>query len=168
MPKKIDWKAIEKAYRSSDDSPAALALRFGVSKRSIEIKAEQEGWKASREAKTIVTASRSVNDSDPTPHRNPPARRSRGSGDIDELEIVEEAIVYLSMLLGGMSGGSEDRPIDTRGIGGVAGAMVKLLEYRRKNLKPATAADVANLAIALNIPPHEFVAELKRAWQLRA
>lgn len=141
MPKKIDWKAIEKAYRSSDDSPAALALRFGVSKRSIEIKAEQEGWKASREAKTIVTASRSVNDSDPTPHRNPPARRSRGSGDIDELEIVEEAIVYLSMLLGGMSGGSEDRPIgytrhwrSGRGNGQIAGVSTQKLEacYSRR------------------------------------
>lgn len=150
---------------------AAAAQRLGVASRTVERWAAQDGWGAQKKAQKVVSIgeAKRAKPSEQAKHQNPPSIRRRQLGEeIDETEIVEGAITSLSLLLGGMGAGYNDRPIDTRGIGGVAGALCKLLEYRRKHLRPATAAEVAEMAIALGIPPQEFVAELKRQWQLRA
>ena len=167
MSKRIDWAAIEKAYHSTNDSPAKLALQFGVSKRSIEIKAEKDGWKAKRAARQA--AQKSDSDYDPRSGTAPRIRQPRTK--IDELLIVENAIVSLDSLLYSMCGGNGEegasKGIDTRGVGGVAGALVRLLEYRRK-VEPPTAAELAEIAISLNIRPDEFLTALREAWRLRA
>jgi len=59
--------------------------------------------------------------------------------------------------------GSEDE----RSLGGLAGGLVRLLEYRRK-ISPPTAALLAEMVLALGISPTEFVRELRDKWQLKA
>lgn len=170
MPKRIDWEAIEQAYLNSSDTLEQVAAQFGVSERAIKGKASEGKWVARRKARNVIPIGEAKSktpppNAEPAPTYRPVRVRQRG--EIDELEIVEGAIVSLDLLLSGMSSAGEERPIDTRGIGTTAGALVKLLEYRRK-IQPKTAAEVADMAIALGIPPAEFVQELKRAWQLRA
>lgn len=147
MPKKIDWKAIEKAYRNSNDSPAKLAIQFGVSKRSIELKVDAEGWKAERETKVMKV---------PPPENAP--RRSRGR--VDELELVDNALHTIDRVL---SGGDTD----AKGLGTCASALCRLIEMRLK-LQPRTAADLAELAIGLGMSPGDFARELRIAWEKRA
>lgn len=163
---------VKQAYLSSTDSLVVIAAQFGVGERTVEGWSKDGGWDALKKAQKVVPIGQPRASSKPSsstridePVRVRP-RRQRG--DIDELEIVENAIVNLDLLIAGMGGMSDDgRPVDTRGIGTTAGALVKLLEYRRK-IQPPTAAELAEQMITLGIPPHEFVAELKRQWQVRA
>lgn len=169
----------EEAKRLSVDkgmTQEAIAQHFNVSVRTIERWASQDGWGARKKAQKVVSIGEAksktqplppnpVNTTLPTPTREPVRVRRRDRGEIDELEIVEGAIVNLDLLLSSMSSASgDDRPIDTRGIGTTAGALVKLLEYRRK-IQPPTAADLAEQILALGITPNELVAELKARWQ---
>jgi transposase-like protein len=172
-------KQVEQAYLNSNDSLAAIAAHFSIGQRTVEGWASDGGWDALRKtqkvvpigearAKTQNAKPQSVNRPSPTPEDYPPIRSRRRAGQIDELEVVESAIVNLDLLLGGMCGmSSDDRVIDTRGIGGVAGALCKLIELRLK-LKPRTAAEVAEMAIALGVRPNEFMQALAEAWKLRA
>lgn len=124
---------------------AAIATHLGVSTRTVERWAKADGWTGQKKAHKVVPI-KAVSSAPTVP--------------IDEKRIVDNAIRSLDNLLA-----SSDT--DTRGIGGIAGALVKLLEYRRK-IEPPTAAEVVEQAIAIGIPPQEFVAELKKQWQLRA
>lgn len=160
---------------------AAIAQQLSVSTRTIERWASEDGWGARKKAQSKVVL---ISEAKPKPqpslqaapastHSNPPSTRPRRQrGEIDELEIVEGAIANLSLLLGDTDRDCMEneygrvKPIDTRGIGGIAGALVRLLEYRRK-IQPPTAADLAEQVIALGISPSEFVAELKQRWQLQ-
>jgi hypothetical protein len=45
---------------------------------------------------------------------------------------------------------------DTRGIGGIATGLCRLIELRNK-LVPKSAAELADMAIALDISPQEFI-----------
>lgn len=172
----LDPRRIEAKKLSLEQglTQAAIAQRLGVSQRTVERWASEDGWGARKKAQAKVI---SINEaksqpSQPPPastHNNPPSVRPRRQrGEVDELEIVEDAIENLATLLGcsGMSDGS-DRPIDTRGIGGIAGALVKLLEYRRK-IQPPTAAELAEQAIAMGVSPDQFMQALRDAWRLRA
>jgi hypothetical protein len=146
----------------------AIALHFNMSTRTIERWAAQDGWGARKQAQKVVAIGSSRKQTSPTPGDEPVSpkpRRQRGA--IDEMEIIESAIVSLDALLSSMGGLSGDDRIDTRGIGGTASALVKLLEYRRK-IQPPTAAELADLVIELGISPTEFVAELKQKWLQRA
>lgn len=134
-----------------------IAHHLQVSTRTIERWASQDGWGARKQARKVVAIA-PRKQSSPTPGDEPAPRPRRKRGEIDELEIVENAIVNLDSMLNSMAGHGM---IDTRGIGGTAGALVKLLEYRRK-LQPPTAAELAEQMIALGIPPAEVVSELKR------
>jgi len=61
--------------------------------------------------------------------------------------------------LAGALAGTED----VRSMGGLAGGLVKLLEYRRK-VSPPTAAELAETMFDLGYSPAELVAELKAKW----
>lgn len=164
MPKQIDWEAIRKYWQQTGASSQAIADQFGVSKRSVDERLPKwrETEKSAQKVVPIAEAkakAKSVN-TDPTPYRNPPSVR-RQKSQVDEVEIVENAIVSLDSLLSCCS------PEDTRGVGGIAGALVKLLEYRRK-IQPPTAAELAEQAIALDLRPDEFMQALRDAWRLRA
>lgn len=157
------------AYINGSDSLAIVAGRFGIGERTIEMWSKDGGWEALKRANNVVPIGEAKSkQAKPINSQPAPVRVRTRRAEIDELDIVEGAIESLSGLLTGMTLGGEDRPIDTRGVGGVAGALVKLLEYRRARLKPATAAEVAEMAIGLGISPQEFIAELKVKWAQRA
>lgn len=150
MPKKIDWEEIKKAYLEGAESYASLAMRFGVGKSTIEARASTEGWAALKKQGKA-----------PVPPQKSQIRTRAIQGDtLDEVEIIEGAISSLSAIL---VGGIED----TRGIGSIAGGLCKLIELRNK-LVPKTAADLADMAIELNISPKDFIRALSDKWQERA
>lgn len=157
---------VKQAYIGSRDSLATIAARFGVGQRTVEGWASDGGWDGLRKAQKVVAIAPRKQAS-PTPGDEPAPRPRRKRGEIDELEIVENAIVNLDLMLNSMGSMSENGMLDTRGIGGTAGALVKLLEYRRR-IQPPTAAELAELVISLDISPAEFVAELKQKWLQRA
>jgi transposase-like protein len=170
-----DQQQAKKLYLDDGLTMDAIAQKLGVSRRTVErwSASDPEGkWTDLKLAQKVVSFVRpdSAEHSRPVERRDEPVkvRPRRQRGQVDELEIVESAIVNLDLLLGCMCGASgDDRPVDTRGVGTTAGALVKLLEYRRK-VQPPTAAELAEQVLALNINPAEFAQELKRAWQLRA
>ncbi|MBD3882159.1 LysM peptidoglycan-binding domain-containing protein [Phormidium tenue FACHB-886] len=156
-----DRSVVKAEYLKSNDSMEAIAKRFGISERTLIrwSKADPEGeWTVLRKAKTIVSAPKLQVIDGELPARENRVRRSRGT--IDELEIIELAISDLSATLA--SGET-----DSRSLGSIAGALVRLLEYRRK-IQPATAAELAELVLSLGISPTEFVSELKQRWQQSA
>jgi len=138
----------------------AIAAHFGVSLRTIERWASDGAWTAQKKGGKVVSI-----ESKPKPRRDEPGvvRSRRSPGELDELEIVEGAIASLAAALEGDGEGK----IDARSMGGIAGGLVKLLEYRRK-VQPQTAAEVVELAIGLGISPNEFIDQLEVAWQRRA
>lgn len=173
-------ETVKQEYLSTAKSLAALAGQFGVGKRTIEGWCSEGHWADKRKAQKVISIDEAksktqppkpkpVNTATPTPNREPIRARSlRRRGEIDEFQIVEDAIDCLSGLLIGMSAGPEDnRQIDTRGIGGTAGALVKLLEYRRK-IAPPTAREMAEQVLMLGIDPKEFARELRERWLQRA
>ncbi len=157
MPKEIDdkvWEEIKTAYLAGGETYASLALRFGIGKSTIEAKAACDKWKDLKKAKAItpppvVTTS--------TPLYSRPRRQPQ---ELDEVEIINDAIASLSAII---SSGMED----TRGIGGIATGLCRLIELRNK-LVPKTAADLADMAIALDISPTEFISALRDKWQKKA
>lgn len=170
MPKHIDWKTIEAAYLNSGHSLEEIAAQFGVSERAIKGKAAEGSWSARRKAQKVVPIgeAKKLQPQPESTHDRPRTRQQRERQQIDEVAILESAIVSLDLVLAGMSGGGmDDRPIDTRGIGSVAGALVKLLEYRRK-IEPPTVAALAEMAIELGVSPTEFMKALSENWQQRA
>jgi hypothetical protein len=156
MPKKIDWEPIKQHYLSSDESLAAVAMRFGVSKRAIEDKSAEGGWEALKTAGTVAEVETETEERSPEPVRRPTKRRS---GRIDEVDEIDHAITQLS---GWIGGGAEPKSLE-----GCASALAKLIELRRK-LVPLTAAELAEQVINQGISPVEFVRELKEQWQQRA
>lgn len=147
----------EKIYKEEGISQAAIAKRLGISTRTVERWASADGWgpKVAERRKVVQFEKPAHPYSKEEKAKRPP---SKG---INELELVETAIIDISVKLNTSEGG------DTRGIGSMAGAMVRLLEYRRK-IKPPTAAELAEQALDLGITPAEFAKQLREAWQARA
>ncbi|MBE9178615.1 helix-turn-helix domain-containing protein [Oculatella sp. LEGE 06141] len=152
-------KQVAKQALLAGETIASIAQRLGVSRRTIERWADDGNW---REQKVISINAKPKQSGilDSSPKKEPAPRRQRGGGDIDELEIIDLAISDLSATL---SGGETD----ARSLGSIAGALVRLLEYRRK-VMPKSAADLADMAIALDISPREFILTLQEKWQERA
>ena len=139
----------------------AIADHFGVSRRTVNRWAVAGRWADEREVKSanvvsVEFGSREGVDTPPTPSARS-GRRLRQ----DERSIVEGAIEDLADAM------NIAKSEDLRALGGLAGALVRLLEYRRR-LVPPTAAELAEQAIALGIPPHEFIRELKEKWSAQA
>lgn len=150
------WNKAKDAYVAGTESLAAIALKFGISKRAVEKRASDEGWAALRQAQQGVQPKTTVR---ATPAPLPPRPRHQPQG-LDEVEIIDTAIASLSAIL---SGGMED----TRGIGGIATGLCRLIELRNK-LVPKTAADLADMAISLDISPADFIRALNDQWQKKA
>lgn len=148
----------ERLYVSKNWTMEAIAQKFSVNRRTIERWAKDKDWSAKKRANNVV----SIHQERPVSDEPPIARVRRKADDIDELEIVTLALIDLSADLS-MGGGE----VDIRGKAAVAGALCKLIELRLK-LKPRTAAEVADMAIALGLKPHEFANELRQRWQSRA
>ncbi len=151
-PRKIKAKAALLA----GETIASIASGLGVNRRTIERWADEGGWRELKQAEKVVSINKPRIDE---PAKVRPKRPSRGQ--IDELDLIETALCDVSSA---MSTASSE---DLRSLGGLATALVKLLEYRRK-VQPPTVAELAEQMIGLNVPPNEIVAELKRQWQLRA
>jgi hypothetical protein len=144
---------------------SAIATRFEMSRRQVGRWANAGGWREEKEAlgKSNVVPMQKPN-AKPQTTTAPPTRSKRKASEIDELEIVELAIADLSAAMYAASNGEG---IDVRALGGLAGGLVRLLEHRRK-ICPPTAAELAEMALALDMTPAEIVAELKAKWQQRA
>jgi transposase-like protein len=149
---------------------AAIARRFEMSRRQIERWAEAGNWREEKKAlgKTNVVPMQKPN-AKPQTTTAPPTRSKRKASEIDELEIVELAIADLSAAMYAASKSSDDngKGIDVRALGGLAGGLVRLLEYRRK-ICPPTAAELAELAIALGCSPETFMQALHETWRKQA
>jgi hypothetical protein len=148
---------------------AAIATRFEMSRRQIERWAKAGNWREAKEAlgKTNVVPMQKPKAVVQT--TAPPMRSKRKASEIDELQIVELAIADLSAAMYAASNSSDDngKGIDVRALGGLAGGLVRLLEYRRK-ICPPTAAELAELAIAIGYSPETFMQALHEAWRRQA
>ncbi|RCJ20162.1 hypothetical protein A6S26_05420 [Nostoc sp. ATCC 43529] len=153
------WSDAKDAYVTGTDSLAAIAMRFGISKRAVEKRSSEESWLASRQAHQAQNSVQAKPAARSAPLPPPNAQRRQAQG-IDEIEIIDCAIASLSCIL---AGGGED----TRGIGGIATGLCRLIELRNK-LVPKTAADLADMAISLDISPQEFIRALNDQWQKKA
>ena len=151
MPKIIDWEEIRKYWQQTGASSSAIASQFGVSKRSVDDRIPQ--WRTTEKPTSNVVQLQ------PKPVQNKRVNfRHREMEGINDVEIIESAIADLHATLPG----AEDKS-----KGGIAGAIARLIELKRK-LIPETVADLVERAIELDIGPEEFLAELKNAWQRRA
>jgi hypothetical protein len=155
VPKQIDWEEIRKYWQTTGASSQAIADHFGVSKRAVDDRLPQ--WRSTEKSPKVVTLQARSESRQPTTH--PPIRRRIPKGQIDKLEILEDAIAQLSATLSG--------DVDPRSMGSIAGGLIKLMEYHDKK-QPLTAAEVVDLAIEVGVTPQQFVDELKAAWQQRA
>lgn len=146
----------KKIFEEENLTQAAIAKRLGVATRTVERWASADGWgRKVAERKKVVQFEKPAH-----PYaKKTSAREPRQA--IDPIELVETAIIDVSVALNVSQGG------DTRGIGSMANALVNLLKFRRE-LCPPTAAELAEQAIALGIPPAEFARELREKWQARA
>ncbi|MEH2393894.1 MAG: hypothetical protein V7K21_20245 [Nostoc sp.] len=151
MPKKIDWEEIRKYWQQTGASSNAIADHFGVSKRSVDDRIPQ--WRTTEKPASNVIQLQ------PKPKaQNPRLDFRRHDGEpIDDLFAVEAAITHLHDSLPAALDQSK---------GGIAGAIARLIELKRK-LKPETVADLVERAIELDISPEEFLTELNNAWQRR-
>ena len=149
MPKKIDWEEIRKYWQQNAASSTAIADHFGVSKRSVDDRIPQ--WRTTEKPASNVIQLQ------PKPKvQNPRLDFRRGDGEpIDDLLAVEAAIANLHDSLPAALDQSK---------GGIAWALVKLIELKRK-IKPETVTDLVERAIELDISPEEFLTELNNAWQ---
>ena len=154
-------KEIAKAKFIVGESIGAIADDISVNRRTIERWAnENDGeWRKLRDKNTTTN----VVQLQPKPREKIGAtklretRRHATTDGLDDLVVIESAIADIHASL----------PSSDFGKGGMATALVKLIELKRK-LKPETVADLVERAIELNIGPDEFLAELKNAWQRRA
>jgi transposase-like protein len=166
VSKQVDRAAVKRAYLDSTDSMAQVAQRFGLTSRTVERWASEEGWAAERKgrslsnepAKAVVTE---VLPTEPMPKPQPIARR-RATEQIDELEIIDTAILDIRAAMGG---GSDS--VDLRSLGSAASGLCRLVELRLK-LQPKTAADLAKQAMQLGIKPETFLQALAEQWQQQA
>lgn len=145
-----------------------IARKLDVARRTIQRWKDEGGWEAIKSTlpttpKVIPIASKPkpVNN-DPPPHRNPPSLRTKADSK-DSIAIAEEVIQDLQTELVGVG----DTPLSGRNRAALANCLKVWVEYRDK-LQPKTAADLAEMAIALGISPVEFMNELKRQWEKRA
>lgn len=152
MPKKIDWEEIRKYWQQTGASSSAIASVFGVSKRSVDDRIPQ--WRTSEKPSIKVVQLQPL----PKVQNREPIFRRNDTLVIDDTEAIQSAIAELHTSLSG----AEDKS-----KGGIAGALAKLIELKRK-LSVTTAADLAERAIELGIGPDEFMQALSDLWQKRA
>lgn len=153
MPKIIDWEEIRKHWQQTGASSSAIATQFGVSKRSVDDRIPQ--WRTTEKPSNSNVVQLQLKPKIQNPRLD--FRRRDGEA-IDDLFAVEAAITHLHDSLPAALDQSK---------GGIAGAIARLIELKRK-LKPETIADLVERAIELDIGPEEFLTELKNAWQRRA
>lgn len=155
-------KEIAKAKFITGETIAAIADAIGVSRRTIERWADEGDWRSLRSAATeqppnVVTLKPKSPESRAasTQFTHPPIARRISQGDLDDIEIIENAIATLSGALAG--------EVPPQSLGAIAGGIVKLIELRLK-LQPKTAANVAQMVLDLKLNRQEFMSELRAAW----
>ena len=142
MPRQINWEQIYQYWSKTGDSAAKIALKFNVSKRAIAERIAQ--WKAN-----------------PVSHKTPtPAPVFANPNTVkNDLDVVDGAIGRLSTVILSTN--------DERVLGGIATALVRLIQFRQQ-LQPPTAAQLAEAAISAGISPQDFIRELDDRWRQQA
>lgn len=157
MPKIIDWEEIRKYWQQTGASSNAIADHFGVSKRSVDDRIPQ--WRTTEKHADYAQGKPSSNviQLQPKPkNQNPKSEfRHRNIESIDDVEVIESTLAHLHASL---------PEAEDKSKGGMAGAIARLIELKRK-IKPETVADLVERAIELDIDPEEFLTELNNAWQ---
>lgn len=154
MPKQIDWEEIRKYWQQNGASAQALVDRFGVGLRSVE--ARMPEWRSHEKPPKVIA----IGDRKPKePSTHPPIRPRIPKGDLDELEIIDNAIVMLSTALSG--------EVPAQSLGSIAGGIVKLFD-RRDKVQPKTAIDVAQMALSLGLSPIELARAMREECQNKA
>lgn len=159
----------KKAYLGSTKSFAQVAADLGLSDRTLirwsnadpdgrwpELREKlHQGIKAEQSPKVVEFAPRTPEfRSEPTPQ---PRRRRRDGEEIDLLEVVESAIASGSALIETASDTN-----DTKGFGGVAGGLCRLIELRLK-LKPVEETALIEQLLERGLTPRELVKRLREA-----
>lgn len=136
--------------KSQGHTITGIAAQLGVNRRTVQ------RWFKSAENKPAEPKNEPI-EMVPYQRQTPkPARR------FDESAIVDDVIANLVNAL------TSDRlSVTSPGVGSAVGALVKLMEYRRK-IQPPTAKEWAEQAIALGISPHEIARELRDGWRQQA
>lgn len=163
MSDQVDPNRIEakRLYLEKGWTHAAIASHLGKSTRTVERWASADGWGGLKQSKVVqIDRPKPEREAADAASTRPPRRVCAGrSQEVDELEVINGAIADLSAALASAE--------DVRSMGGLAGGLVRLLEYRRKT-NPPTAAELAEQVLSLGINPAEFVRELRDKWQLKA
>ncbi|MEO1208859.1 MAG: helix-turn-helix domain-containing protein [Cyanobacteria bacterium J06638_20] len=139
-------------------SPGDIAKELDVSERTIFRWAAAGDWdkgRTQREEKVIDFAR--AHSKEPVRPESPKTDR-----ELDDLTVINAILPNLKEQLG-----DEALKVNSPGVGASISALIRMLEYRRK-IQPPTARDLAEVAIALNISPQEFMDELQKQWQLQA
>lgn len=154
-----DNKEIAKAKFVTGETIAAISEAIGVSRRTIERWADEGDWRNLRSVATEQHPNVVTLQPRKEPKESfPPIRPRIPKGNLDKIEITENAIVQLAAALAG--------EVPAQSLGGIAASLVRLMEYHDKK-QPETAAEVALLAIGLGISPVEFAREMREQWQQR-
>ncbi|MBW4433073.1 MAG: helix-turn-helix domain-containing protein [Pelatocladus maniniholoensis HA4357-MV3] len=130
-----------------------IADSLGVSRRTIERWAAEGNWRDLQQTNIVHLKPKPINSS---PKLELPKIRSVES--LDDIGIVEAALSELHASL---------PEADDKSKGGIAGAIARLVELKRK-IKPETVADLVERAIELGVSPDEFLQQLRDAWAKRA
>ncbi|HEY9646516.1 MAG TPA: hypothetical protein V6C88_09115 [Chroococcidiopsis sp.] len=164
-------KEAEKLYIKDGLTQEMIAERLKVSLRTIERWASAGKWSelaGPRRSPKIISIKRTEERAaakvkvEPQTESKPvsPLAGKQRVRKIDEKEIVEGAIASLAAIL-------SSTEIDTRGVAGVASALIRCLEFRRK-IDPPSVAEIAAQIVDLGVSPSELVKELTVEWQKRA
>lgn len=148
-----------------------IAERLDISLRTIQRWAKAGKWRerlGERKSPKIVSIKRKEERAianakakpEPVQSAAPCSKGRQGLREIDEQEIVEGAIASLAAILASTE-------IDTRGIGGVANALIRCLEYRRK-IDPPSVAELAEQIVEMGVSPTDLVKALKIQWEKQA
>lgn len=144
-----DIQAAAKRDFQNGDTFIKIAERYKVSTKTVQRWAKAGHWRAEAVADNIVPLKAEFRE-----------RRERQPANINELEIVDFALEDLSAIMAAET-------VDVKAVGSIASALCRLIELRLK-LKPRTASELADMAVALGLKPSDFAQELKERWSRTA
>lgn len=195
MPKIIPpetWQQAQHAYVTGNESYAAVAQRFGVSKSSLESKASAGNWKALREAYRLTQGNlqenaapaqvqqpsntseapcngQVKNSAHLTPEMAPPVLSNDSPQHSPALESHSKSVkkIDLNQLLEDAISQASDglKELEPRSFERTATVLLALIKTYSE-LNPPTVGALVEKVLALGYSPVSFVEELKKQWSI--
>ncbi len=176
MPKIINWKVIRDAFVSSEQdlTYSDIALRFGVSRQGVELKAspKAENWQALREAFRLTNVSTSTVEAHVVkPDQAEPSPTAAAHHDLEESSLPTEErepqrVDIDEILVNAISQSSRAlKDLEPRSFEKTATVLISLMKaYSERN--PPTLAELVdqaiNQCILLGYSPEDFHQEVLR------